>query len=151
MTERRASWVHSVSKDPWMPLQKVMENPMENPNDNTQTPRRGWLKNGNPRGDPNTAPRCGARTRRGTHVRHPPCVTADVGCTGAPVRALVPRMVWRDRGARVGNTGCILQRQGGTKTRTLPSTTESGATEAIVTTHPVVLAITPPSPLAPPL
>ncbi|MGH9325936.1 MAG: HGGxSTG domain-containing protein [Terriglobia bacterium] len=25
--------------------------------------RRGWLKNGNPPGDPNTAPRCGAKLR----------------------------------------------------------------------------------------
>ncbi len=28
--------------------------------------RRGWLKNGNPPGDLSAAPRCGARTRRGT-------------------------------------------------------------------------------------
>src|SRR5205814_8483987 len=28
--------------------------------------RRGWLKNGNTPGDPNSAPRCGTRTRRGT-------------------------------------------------------------------------------------
>src|SRR6266849_9681143 len=28
--------------------------------------RRGWLKNGNPAGDPATARRCGARTRRGS-------------------------------------------------------------------------------------
>jgi hypothetical protein len=39
-----------------------------------QTPhgkRRGWLKNGNPAGDPSTAPRCGAKTRRGTPCRGP--------------------------------------------------------------------------------
>lgn len=34
-------------------------------------PRRGWLKNGNPPGDPNTAPRCGAKTRRGTACKAP--------------------------------------------------------------------------------
>ncbi len=34
-------------------------------------PRRGWLKNGNPPGDPNTAPRCGAKTRKGTSCRQP--------------------------------------------------------------------------------
>lgn len=27
--------------------------------------KRGWLKNGNPPGDPSKAPRCGARTRAG--------------------------------------------------------------------------------------
>ena len=27
--------------------------------------RRGWLKNGNPPGDFNKAPRCGAKTRKG--------------------------------------------------------------------------------------
>src|SRR4029077_19840501 len=27
--------------------------------------RSGWLKNGNPPGDPNRAPRCGAKTRLG--------------------------------------------------------------------------------------
>jgi hypothetical protein len=54
-----------------MLLQKIMEKPMENPIDSTQTPRRGWLKNGNPPGDPNTAPRCGAKTRRGTACQSP--------------------------------------------------------------------------------
>jgi len=34
-------------------------------------PRRGWLRNGNPPGDPFTAPRCGARTRRGTACQCP--------------------------------------------------------------------------------
>ena len=33
--------------------------------------RRGWLKNNNLPGDPNTAPRCGARTRKGTPCRGP--------------------------------------------------------------------------------
>lgn len=38
-------------------------------NESEQTPhgtRRGWLKNGNPPGDFSKAPRCGAKTRRGT-------------------------------------------------------------------------------------
>jgi hypothetical protein len=39
--------------------------------DTPQTARRGWLRNGNPPGDPNSAPRCGAKTRAGT-----PCRTA---------------------------------------------------------------------------
>ena len=34
-------------------------------------PGRGWLKNGNPPGNPDNAPRCGARTRAGT-----PCKAA---------------------------------------------------------------------------
>src|SRR5208282_1079137 len=40
---------------------------------NEQKPpfRRGWLKNGNSPGDPNTAPRCGAKTRRGTACQSP--------------------------------------------------------------------------------
>ena len=33
--------------------------------------RRGWLRNGNPPGDFSKAPRCGARTRRGTSCRCP--------------------------------------------------------------------------------
>src|SRR5260370_41726440 len=33
--------------------------------------RRGWLKNGNPTGDPSTAPRCGAKTRKGTRCKGP--------------------------------------------------------------------------------
>jgi hypothetical protein len=33
--------------------------------------RRGWLRNGNAPGDPNTAPRCGAHTRAGAACRAP--------------------------------------------------------------------------------
>jgi hypothetical protein len=33
--------------------------------------RGSWLKNGNPPGDPNSAPRCGAKTRRGKACRSP--------------------------------------------------------------------------------
>lgn len=33
--------------------------------------RHGWLRNGNSPGDPNTAPRCGARTRHGTPCQCP--------------------------------------------------------------------------------
>ena len=33
--------------------------------------RRGWLKNGNPPGDFLKAPRCGAKTRRGTPCQCP--------------------------------------------------------------------------------
>jgi hypothetical protein len=31
----------------------------------------GWLKNGNPTGDPSTAPRCGAKTRQGKACQAP--------------------------------------------------------------------------------
>jgi hypothetical protein len=34
-------------------------------------PRRGWLRHGNTPGDPDSAPRCGARTRAGTPCRAP--------------------------------------------------------------------------------
>ena len=33
--------------------------------------RRGWLKNNNPPGDPSSAPRCGAKTRKGVSCRAP--------------------------------------------------------------------------------
>src|SRR5690349_19570306 len=36
-----------------------------------QEKRRGWLKNGNPPGDFFKAPRCGAKTRRGTPCQCP--------------------------------------------------------------------------------
>ena len=36
-----------------------------------QTPRRGWLKHGNPPGDFTSAPRCEAKTRRGTLCQGP--------------------------------------------------------------------------------
>ena len=39
--------------------------------DGPQNQRRGWLKNGNPPGDYMTAPRCGAKTRRGTPCQCP--------------------------------------------------------------------------------
>jgi hypothetical protein len=32
---------------------------------------RGWLQNGNPPGDPGTAPRCGAKTRGGSACEAP--------------------------------------------------------------------------------
>jgi hypothetical protein len=34
-------------------------------------PRRGWLLHGNPPGDFTKAPRCGAKTRRGTRCQGP--------------------------------------------------------------------------------
>lgn len=34
-------------------------------------PRRGWLKNGNTPGNPDLAPRCGARTRKGHRCKAP--------------------------------------------------------------------------------
>jgi hypothetical protein len=36
------------------------------PDQPNETPAPGKLRNGNPRGNPNLAPRCGARTRAGT-------------------------------------------------------------------------------------
>jgi hypothetical protein len=37
----------------------------------TESGTSGWLKNGNRIGDPSTAPRCGAKTRRGKECRAP--------------------------------------------------------------------------------
>jgi hypothetical protein len=46
----------------------------------THAPRsRGWLKYGNPAGDPSTAPRCGAKTRAGTSCKGP-CVRGRQRC-----------------------------------------------------------------------
>ena len=38
---------------------------------NNPAKKPGLLKNGNPQGDPNSAPRCGAKTRKGTTCRAP--------------------------------------------------------------------------------
>jgi len=51
--------------------------------------RRGWLKNGNLPGDYTKAPRCGAKTRRGTSCRCPAmangrCRLHGGKSTGAP-------------------------------------------------------------------
>jgi hypothetical protein len=45
--------------------------PQTESNEQMAPARQGWLKNGNPPGDPNTAPRCGAKTRRGTACQAP--------------------------------------------------------------------------------
>jgi len=39
--------------------------------DERHAARRGWLRHGNPPGDPANAPRCGAKTRKGTPCRGP--------------------------------------------------------------------------------
>jgi len=45
---------------------------MKNPDERPHAPRRrGSLRHGNPPGDPTTAPRCGARTRRGSACQAP--------------------------------------------------------------------------------
>src|SRR5215468_1645338 len=41
------------------------------PRQSAQDTRRGWLKNGNPPGDFTRAPRCRAKTRRGTPCQCP--------------------------------------------------------------------------------
>lgn len=52
--------------------------------------RKGWLKNSNPPGDFNKAPRCGAKTRAGTSCRSPAmlngrCRLHGGKSTGAPI------------------------------------------------------------------
>jgi len=39
--------------------------------DNEPHAKRGWLNHGNASGDPSTASRCGAKTRRGTRCKAP--------------------------------------------------------------------------------
>jgi hypothetical protein len=41
------------------------------PGNQKQSNPRGWLRNGNPPGDPTTAPRCGACTRAGASCKAP--------------------------------------------------------------------------------
>jgi hypothetical protein len=58
---------------------------------------RGPLRNGNPRGDPNSAPRCGARTRSGSPCRAPAmkngrCRMHGGGCTGPRTAEGMARM-----------------------------------------------------------
>ena len=56
--------------------------------------RRGQLKNGNPPGDPQVAPRCGAKTRRGNGCQAPAMPNLDVGCTGAQAPARERQKGW---------------------------------------------------------
>ncbi len=44
---------------------------MKNAKDAPHAKRRGWLRNGNPPGDFTKAPRCGAKTRKGTPCKAP--------------------------------------------------------------------------------
>jgi hypothetical protein len=74
---------------------------MENPTDKTRIPRRGWLKNGNPPGNPDSAPRCGAKTRRGTSCKSP--AMANGRCRmhgGASTGPRTPQGLARSRLAR---------------------------------------------------
>jgi len=60
------------SSNPSSPLLSMLEDNL-NHNDELSFNRKrsGWLKNGNTPGDPNNAPRCGARTRKGQVCRAP--------------------------------------------------------------------------------
>ena len=65
--------------------------------------RHGPLRNGNRRGDPNSAPRCAARTRAGTACRSPAMVNgrcrmhggASTGARTAAGRAVLSRAAWK--------------------------------------------------------
>jgi hypothetical protein len=46
--------------------------------------RRGWLRNGNPPGDYSKAPRCGAKTRRGTACQGPAMPNGRCRMHGGP-------------------------------------------------------------------
>src|ERR1035441_285830 len=65
-------------------------------------------------------------------VKRPQCVTADVGCTAAPVRVLALPKAWQNRDARVGSTGCILQKLGRNKNAYVSLSDRVGSYEATV-------------------
>jgi len=63
--------------------------------------KRGWLKNGNPPGDPATAPRCGAKTRPGTPCRGPAMPNGRCRMHGGPSTGpKTPEGLERSRKAR---------------------------------------------------
>jgi hypothetical protein len=51
----------------------------ENPEAAKRFAGMGWLRNGNAPGNPNNAPRCLAKTRRGTPCQRPACVNQQTG------------------------------------------------------------------------
>ena len=70
---------------------------------------RGWLKNGNPTGDPNNTPRCGARTRKGKECSGSCDAPTDAAaCMEEVVRAHELKRVWRAHDEHVGSTVCTL-------------------------------------------
>jgi hypothetical protein len=50
----------------------------------TRLPGRGWLKNGNRPGDPNSGPRCGAKTRHGSPCQSPAMKNGRCRMHGGP-------------------------------------------------------------------
>jgi hypothetical protein len=71
-------------------------------------------------GDPNSAPRCGAKTRRGTACQSP--AMANGRCRmhgGVPVPGRGPPKGWRGRTVRAGNMGFILPRSAQKRAREL--------------------------------
>lgn len=113
---------------------------MENPIDSTQTFRKGWLKNGNPPGDVNAAPRCGAKTRRGaacqaTAMRNGRCRMHGGASTGPRTQEGYGKIAALALEARA----VLFRSYGGTEARTRASPTKSGAPEAIVTGYRAAL------------
>jgi hypothetical protein len=69
--------------------------------DEPHAQRRGWLKNGNPPGDLAAAPRCGARTRRGTACQAPAMRNGRCRMHGGPSTGpRTPEGLARSRRAR---------------------------------------------------
>jgi hypothetical protein len=69
--------------------------------DSQQSGISGWLKNGNPTGDPSTAPRCGAKTRRGIECRAPAMHNGRCRMHGGPSTGpRTPEGLARSRRAR---------------------------------------------------
>ena len=69
---------------------------------------KNWLKNGNPPGDPQNAPRCGRKLVPASPARPPVWLTEDAACTEALAPGRGPRKDWQTRGVLAGNMGAIL-------------------------------------------
>jgi hypothetical protein len=76
----------------------------------TPPPRTGPLRNGNPRGNPNLAPRCGARTRRGCPCRGPAMTNGRCRMHGgASTGPRTPEGLARLRAARTSHAPQIAE------------------------------------------
>ena len=70
----------------------------------------GWLKNRNSPRDPNSAPRCGAKTRQGKPCNSPAMRNGRCRMHGGASTGLVLQKAWRNRWrAHGGSTAYILR------------------------------------------
>ena len=90
---------------------------MHKMNNEPHAKRRGWLKNGNPPGNPQTAPRLGVGRRRGEQRRANPLrwPTGAVGCMEVRARGRKPPRALHVLAELIGSTGNTLKRQSRTE------------------------------------